>query len=158
MKYDFTKSPYFHLVTTFEWNTEINNYIKDSYGDFLYIEIDCETCKDVNSLLNEIAKKFNFPDYFGCNWMALDECLNDLDWLEFIGCIITMKNLEKLLINQQDALKIFYGILSDTVNEWNLGRSFDGYPTQPTPFHVICTTNDIDSCKQKLNTNNIYFN
>jgi hypothetical protein len=30
--------------------------------------------------LAEFAKQFSFPGYFGYNWNALNDCLNDLDW------------------------------------------------------------------------------
>jgi RNAse (barnase) inhibitor barstar len=33
-------------------------------------------------LLQCIAARLNFPEYFGCNWDALDECLADLSWLQ----------------------------------------------------------------------------
>jgi RNAse (barnase) inhibitor barstar len=33
-------------------------------------------------LLRYIAAELNFPDYFGFNWDALDECLADLSWLQ----------------------------------------------------------------------------
>jgi hypothetical protein len=37
---------------------------------------------DKEKLLKCIAAGLNFPDYFGCNWDALDECLADLSWLQ----------------------------------------------------------------------------
>jgi RNAse (barnase) inhibitor barstar len=37
---------------------------------------------DKPDLLRHIAAKLNFPDYFGFNWDALDECLADLSWLQ----------------------------------------------------------------------------
>ena len=32
-------------------------------------------------LLRALAKGLKFPDYFGWNWDALDECVRDLSWL-----------------------------------------------------------------------------
>lgn len=33
------------------------------------------------ALLDEIASALAFPDWFGRNWDALDDCLGDLSWL-----------------------------------------------------------------------------
>jgi len=38
-----------------------------------------EAC-DKPSFLSKIATVMKFPDYFGHNWDALDECITDLDW------------------------------------------------------------------------------
>jgi RNAse (barnase) inhibitor barstar len=37
---------------------------------------------DKQDLLRHIAAELKFPDYFGFNWDALDECLADLSWLQ----------------------------------------------------------------------------
>jgi RNAse (barnase) inhibitor barstar len=33
------------------------------------------------ALLNVLAQEFMFPDYFGENWDAFEECIRDLSWL-----------------------------------------------------------------------------
>ena len=35
---------------------------------------------DKSSLLAALGQALNFPDYYGGNWDALDECLIDLSW------------------------------------------------------------------------------
>ncbi len=35
---------------------------------------------DKASLLCALSRELHFPDYFGGNWDALDECLADLSW------------------------------------------------------------------------------
>ena len=37
-----------------------------------------ERCRDSQSLFREWASSLNFPDYFGRNWNAFDECLTEL--------------------------------------------------------------------------------
>ncbi|MDP2431000.1 MAG: barstar family protein [Pseudomonadota bacterium] len=35
---------------------------------------------DKESLLAALGRELHFPDYYGGNWDALDECLADLSW------------------------------------------------------------------------------
>lgn len=39
-------------------------------------------------IFDVFAKAFEFPDYFGRNWDALDECMSDLSWLSGDGIVL----------------------------------------------------------------------
>ncbi len=49
----------------------------------LTIELNC-TGKTPEDVREELAEALQFPDYYGKNWDAFDECMCDLDWLEDI--------------------------------------------------------------------------
>lgn len=42
------------------------------------VVVDSNDCKDQSALFDTLATKLDFPDYFGRNWDALDECVADL--------------------------------------------------------------------------------
>jgi len=46
---------------------------------FEVLRIDGSTVEDKDELLDTIAEGFGFPDWFGQNWDALEECLRDLE-------------------------------------------------------------------------------
>ncbi len=93
--------------------------------------------RTANALFDEIAAALQFPPYFGENWDALDECLNDLDWLEGDGAALFILDAEQLL---QDAPpedgRIFFEILQAA--ESNL------------PFHIVMQTQDTATVMEGL--------
>lgn len=44
------------------------------------IRIDAAALADKDALLEAIGQALQFPDYYGMNWDALEECLFDLSW------------------------------------------------------------------------------
>lgn len=38
----------------------------------------------------EISSAMRFPWYFGWNWAAFDECITDLEWLDFSSLLIVI--------------------------------------------------------------------
>jgi RNAse (barnase) inhibitor barstar len=46
------------------------------------IRLDARQCPDKDGLLEAVGEALRFPDYYGMNWDALEECLFDLSWRE----------------------------------------------------------------------------
>ncbi len=49
-------------------------------------------CVDEDAFFREASASFQFPDYFGENWPAFDECICDLDWLKFQRIFLLVDN------------------------------------------------------------------
>lgn len=45
------------------------------------VRIDGRALTGKGAMLDEFSVVLAFPDYFGANWDALEECLTDLSWL-----------------------------------------------------------------------------
>lgn len=76
---------------------------------------------DVDSLFDALSEVMQFPDYFGRNWDALDECICDLCWLPPGDIALLHKDLP--LKNDLHGLKLYLSILSDAVENWSKGES-----------------------------------
>lgn len=59
----------------------------NSYSQAL-IDVDFSHITSDNDLFSEISKVLKFPDYFGNNWDAFDECLSDMEWLPSSGYVL----------------------------------------------------------------------
>lgn len=68
-------------------------------------------------LLTAFIRRANFPEYFGMNWDAFDECLHDLSWLNNQRLVIAHKTLP--LSDSECDLKIYLQILNQTVRDWS---------------------------------------
>ena len=90
-------------------------------------------------LFPQLATVFQFPDYFGENCHALDECITDLEWLPAEGYLFVIKNSARLLIEESDDdLEVLLRILDEAGKEWA-----DPYiewwveKREGLPFHMI---------------------
>jgi Barstar (barnase inhibitor) len=67
-------------------------------------------------LLQNIAAALAFPDWFGHNWDALEDCLTDLSWREAPGSVLLFEDAKP-----SDDLGVLLDILR-TSAEWWAGR------------------------------------
>jgi hypothetical protein len=58
--------------------------------------VDGARCRSKDAFMDAVAAALDFPDYFGRNWDALEECLDELSWQP--------ANRYRLLFRDSDAL------------------------------------------------------
>jgi RNAse (barnase) inhibitor barstar len=94
-------------------------------------------CRTANSLFAEFARALEFPDYFGHNWDALEECLADLEWLPAKGYVLLLTDADRVLPEADDEWATLLEVLSDAGEAWGSGQAGMG-TKRATPFHVVC--------------------
>jgi RNAse (barnase) inhibitor barstar len=67
------------------------------------------------ALLVILAQQLNFPDYFGGNWDAFEECVRDLCWLP-AGPVV-LKHVDLPLINDLKNARIYLCVLAGAINK-----------------------------------------
>lgn len=87
--------------------------------DSLKVKLNGKKLSDFEKFYPVLKRKLKFPDYFGNNLDALEECLNDLSWLSTKQLIIKIESSSDLLSDedQQDRDAI-WGIVKDAAEFW----------------------------------------
>lgn len=104
------------------------NYSNDHRKE-IELVLDGEKLKNKEQLLKALKEGLCFPDYFGFNWDALQDCITDLSWLQGIAKVdVVIKNSSKLLNDEDDSsLQVFLEIMDYAVSFWN-GEVEDSLP------------------------------
>ena len=68
------------------------------------------------ALLDELSRELRFPDYFGGNWDALEECIRDLSWIQPGPVVLRHRDIP--LVKDLANSKTYLSILADAVDEW----------------------------------------
>ena len=95
-------------------------------------------CRNTEKLFLEIAEAMKFPDYFGHNWDALEECLADLEWLTAKGYVLCFTEAELILADDEDEFATFVEVLNDAGEAWASGEA-GPEGDRPKPFHSLLT-------------------
>jgi len=59
------------------------------------------------------------PDYFGRNWDAFDECIQDLEWVAASGYLVVIANADRLLEKDKDNYDVFLDSMRTAAKEWH---------------------------------------
>ncbi len=85
-------------------------------------QIDVVPIELSNDVFGVVAKSLNFPEWFGRNWDALEDCLSDLSWRQALGYVLLFRNFEAL---DQDQLGILIDVLASSAEFWaGRGKAF----------------------------------
>lgn len=104
-------------------------------------------CQTIAGLLTECARALDFPDYFGHNWDALEECLADLEWLPAKGYVLLVTDAGCVLPDDDEEYETFLEILRDAGEAWGSGQAGMG-ARRATPFHVLFAVSEQEKAKR----------
>jgi hypothetical protein len=90
--------------------------------------LDLEAFHGKADLLVGLAHELRFPSWFGHNWDALADCLDDLDWLKASGYMLVLENPVGLSNAAPKDYAVAFDILADAARKWR---------ERGTPFWVF---------------------
>lgn len=103
-------------------------------------------CRSRNGLFAEMARALEFPDYFGHNWDAVEECLADLEWLPGKGYVVLFTDAQLILPDDEEEFATFLEVLSDAGEAWGSGQA-GPEGKRPVPFHTLLTVSEREHSK-----------
>jgi hypothetical protein len=114
-----------------------------------------ERSRTVNkpSFMNEVSAALQFPYYFGHNWSAFRECINDLSWLRGANFLIIFDSAQHLLSESDDDFQVLLRILADTHDEWrSITTDFGAQGRLPTAFRSVlaCDPDAVDALTARI--------
>ena len=60
-------------------------------GGLRALDVSLLGVKSKDELLRRVAQALQFPEWFGGNWDALEDCLSDLSWQRADGWVILLR-------------------------------------------------------------------
>lgn len=87
-------------------------------GDYFITGINGKECTTVNMFLEQIGSAFSFPEHFGRNMDALNDCLNDLDWIDKDNYVLIINNFDHFLSSNYDDKNDIVAFLEEIKSGW----------------------------------------
>lgn len=112
-------------------------------ADVLLVRLDGARVHTLEELFREYVREFSFPEYFGWNWAAFDECMKELDDQPARAYLTIITRAEQVLSAEPDELPTYLRQLEDIGRRWAgafaLGPEWGG---GEVPFHTILVEGD----------------
>lgn len=94
--------------------------------------LDGRRARDKDAFLALCAEVFGFPDWFGGNWDALEDCLADLSWAPSQeGYLVLYESWADLADLDQGAFRTALDVFAEAVETWR---------DTPTPMTVLLSS------------------
>ncbi|MBO0939736.1 barstar family protein [Fibrella sp. HMF5335] len=93
--------------------------LADRFPDHFVAHIDGNKAKTLRQFYDQISDALEFP-HFGNNLDALNDALNDLQWLEDEKIVLYFTNTDQFISQERDPKKLasILAILEATVEDW----------------------------------------
>jgi len=103
---------------------------------FAAAAIDLAGCRDKDEAFERFAAALRFPDWFGRNWDALADCLDDLSWLPADGYLLLLDHAAAWREAEAGQFATALEILDDAARAWS-ARRVPFWTLVPLPAHAL---------------------
>jgi hypothetical protein len=93
------------------------------------LEVSLDGVADKDALLRQFAASLGFPDWFGGNWDALEDCLTDLSWHAAAGFVLLLPGADTLAALHADDYGVLIDVLASCAQYWR---------ERGVPFFAVC--------------------
>jgi hypothetical protein len=76
--------------------------------------------RDVIRFLGQLGCLLQFPNYYGQNWNALEDCLRDLAWIAEERVILCHRTLPSL---PEQELRVYLAVVLHSIEDWRPGEA-----------------------------------
>lgn len=100
--------------------------------------MDAADCRVLSDFYSVFGQAFEFPDYFGFNWNAFDEMINDLEWIVADAYVAVFTNAQQLLERAPPRdLQHLLECLAEAHESWKNPNRFFPRDRSPTLFATM---------------------
>lgn len=92
------------VICSLPYDEIYRNILRQSQQNAYVSYIRGKRCVNEDAFFCEISASLQFPYYFGENWPAFDECICDLEWLQFNSIFLIIDDFS-IMFNGDEALK-----------------------------------------------------
>jgi RNAse (barnase) inhibitor barstar len=87
-------------------------------ADCLVLRVDLSTVRHKQGLLDALGKALRFPEWFGHNWDALADCLQDMAWLPAPGYLVILDHCDGIHGRAEADFVKLLQVFQDASNVW----------------------------------------
>ena len=93
-----------------------------------FTQIDLKGVTGKADFLKKVARALNFPEYFGMNWDALNDCLTDMAWKPAAGYVLLFSSFQSFAGNAPADMKVVRDIFDLSAQYWK---------QKAVPFYIL---------------------
>jgi RNAse (barnase) inhibitor barstar len=105
-----------YLLKKASLKSNIKKWCKER--NLAFFHLNDKTIRTKDQFLEHCAKVCNFPEYYGTNWDALEDCLRDMEWVEARGFVILFEQFKAYVENSPDKFDETLDIFKDAADHW----------------------------------------
>jgi RNAse (barnase) inhibitor barstar len=84
-----------------------------------FFHLEGQKIEKKEQFLNHASTVMHFPDYFGNNWDAFEDCITDMEWIDAEGFLIYFDHTEAFAEHHESQLETVVELFQDAVSYWN---------------------------------------